>query len=158
MKKIVSLLVLVSMLTLALCSCGSSVGSTDNTGPADTTDAVTLPDYVNQTIKEYDSEGNFLLTSTDNRIVYAYKSGYVVFTFLGQTVNKIQEVKSFKTEEEAAQFVITYMQENGKDGGNAFANGKNAVITCGADYEVLGDYYTMTKSAIISEFSSVESY
>ena len=157
MKKSVALILVLVALLSVLCSCQSS-GNGKNSGPDVTTNATTLPSYVNHSVKEFDSEGNFILTSSDNRIVYEYDGGYVVFTFNGQAVKKVQEVKEFESEELAAQYVVSYMQDNAKNGANAFATGKYAVISCSAEHEDLGKYYHMSKSEITGSFSSADSH
>lgn len=159
MKKIFSLILAAVILALSLASCAGGSGNTKNTGPAETTANENLPDYAGQKISDYDSNGNFILTSGTDRVVYTYESGYVVFTFLGSAVQKIQQVLVFEDEAAAGKYVTDIALEaidKGEIPPTLRAN-KNLVIvpvSISNDKKDLGYYYTQSRNIVEAAFAA----
>lgn len=151
MKKSLSLILLVCMLLVALASCSSGGNASPN--GATTTKAPLDSTYNETKIEEYDSEGNYILTSTDERAVFPTSYGYVVFAFTGNAIRKISIVQEFETEKEALDFVVSYMQENGSSGKNAIPNGKLVIMNATAADEEF-KYYASSKSDILAAYGT----
>ncbi len=159
MKKIISLLLAVVMVATVLCACASQGGA----APKDTTagDTQKLPSYAGQSVSDYDSNGNLILTSSENRKVYPYESGYAIFTFNGESVSKILRVIEFEDEESAEDYLTSTARdqvEKGEIPTTMRRNGVYVVINVGFDPENpgIGEYYNKTKTQIIAEFETDE--
>lgn len=154
MKKTISLLLAVLLALGILCGCAS------NGAPADETKETTensLPDYAGKEIKEYDENGNIILTSTDDRQVYSYSGGFIIFSFNGQSVSNIKRVYCFSSEESAKEFVTENARkavENGLIPLKHSVNGTNVIedVAFSTDPANIGNYYAKTKSQIEKDF------
>ena len=161
MKKVFSLILAAALVAVALCSCAGSASNTDtgNTGPAETTANDKLPSYAGQKVPDYDANGNFILTSSDNREVYPYGTGYAVFTYAGEAVTKIQQVLVFEDEAVAEKYVNDIAIEainKGEVPPTLRANGNYVIVAVGAsnDSKELGYYYTQSKTKVTSDFAT----
>ena len=156
MQKIISMALALLMAASVLCACGQASGG--NSVPDETTQSTeSLPSYAGQDIVDYDAQGNFILESSDNRKVFSYNSGYVVFSFTGESVANIKRVLEFDSAEEAAEYVSTTQLsqvENGEIPDIMTANGVYVIVPVAfsTDNESLGFCYTKTKTQIIAEF------
>ena len=160
MKKIFSLILAAVILAASLVSCGGT-GNVENTGPAETTASGKLPDYAGQNVPDYDSEGNFILQSSENRVVYSYESGYAVFTFAGSTVKKIQQVLVFDDEDAAAKYVNDVAVEavnKGEIPPTMSTSGNYVILAVGVsnDSKELGYYYTQSRATVTDAFESTD--
>ena len=150
MKKIICLLLVLLVLCAPLISCASS-------DTEDTTE-VTLPSYAGKQSEDYDASGNFILTSTDDRAVYTYNSaGYVVFTFTGETVSKIQRVLVFEDSDKAQKYISEQTNaaiENGETPVAMELSGNYVIVPVGFSTEEgsLGSYYLKGKSDVTVDF------
>lgn len=155
MKRIICLLVCAVLLCVPLVSCGN--GDTE-----ETTFAEKLPDHAGSISKDYDENGNFILTSTDDRVVYSYNSGYVVFTFAGNSVSKIQRVFAFEDAKKAQEYSSAQAKQ-AVEAGNVppqmIVNGSNVIYTVGfsTDNNDLGVYYAKSKTDVLAAFAGEES-
>ena len=164
MKKLLTAALALCLSASLLASCGTAKsGQKDNADTADTTEAdvttaAPLPDYAGKTPSDYDADGNFILTSTDVRAVYAYNdTGYVVFTFAGESVTKIQRVLVFEDNESAEQYVNDTCAEavnNGEVPPTMRANGSLVIINepYSSEESSLGFYYTKSKAQLFADF------
>lgn len=160
MKKIISMALALIMSASAFCACASQGSVKADETP---TQQITqeLPSYAGQSIQDYDSNGNIILTSSENRKVYPYESGYAIFTFNGEAVSKILKVIEFEDEESAEDYLTSTARaqvEKGEIPTTMRRNGVYVVINVGFDPEDprLGEYYNKTKTEIIAEFETDE--
>ena len=158
MKKIISMALALIMSALVFCACASQGGVKEEQTVQETQN---LPSYVGQEDADYDVNGNYILTSTDNRKVYPYDSGYVVFKFNGEAVAKITRVLEFEDEVAAGEYLTSAalaQVENGEVPTTMVQNGVHVIVNVGFDTEEggLGSYYTKGKSDIMTEFESAE--
>lgn len=158
MKKKFSLILAAVIVAASLASCGGT-GNVQNTGPAETTANEKLPDYAGKEISDYDGNGNFILTSGTDRVVYTYESGYVVFTYTGSTVKKIQQVLVFEDESAATKYTSDLALEavnKGEVPPDLRVNNNLVIVPIGAsnDKKDLGYYYTQTRSAVEKAFAA----
>ena len=163
MKKIICLMLALLMVASVLAGCAAGTGSgTQTTHDHDhETESQKLPDYVGQNIHDYDSEGNFILASSENRVVYTYESGYVVFTFTGETVQKIQQVLVFADEAAASEYLNKVALEaidKGEVPPTMALNGKLVIVavSLSTDSKSLGYYYTQSKTKVTEAFEKTE--
>jgi len=162
MKKIICALLIVAMIAPALASCAKKEGDEqkpDTTTAPETETTATLPDYVGNPPAETEADGSFILTSTDDRVVFTYSEGYVVFTFAGEAVSKIQRVICFETVEDAQEYVSekrTEATNNGETPTTMIVNGSNVIIPVGfnATEKSLGSYYMKSKTAVLEDFAN----
>lgn len=146
MKKFSALILALAMIFAALClfSCGE-----EKEAPADTTYADMVFDKsgkntpatdnqkheytVTPGVADYDSDGNLILKSTDNRYVYLKENGYIIFSFSSTTGNCFQvlDVRTFADEEKAAEFLSENVVEMMNSGyyANVNQSGKHVVFT-----------------------------
>ena len=155
MKKIICFILAAMMAAAPLCSCESAEKEKD---ALETT--ATLPDYAGKEIKEYDENGNFILSSTEDRHVYVKNDGYVVVTFLGESVNKIERVYSCesaeKAEEKGLELCRGYV-EDGKVPPIYKVNGSLLIVTVPFDSEAtdgLESYYLKPKAEVEKAFDT----
>ena len=159
MKKIICLVLTFAFICLAMSSC--FLLDENYVSKDDTTDSTAgLPDYAGTKEKDVDDNGNFILSSTDNRHVYVYGSGYAVFTFSGQAVTSIKYAVNFDNEEAASQ----YMSDEAKkaiDKGvtpptMSIYGGTCVVTNIGYDpqnAEGLSKYYIQSRSDVEAAFN-----
>ena len=157
MKKIISLFLAVVMVATVLCACASQGG----VAPKDTTaeDTQKIPSYAGQSVSDYDSNGNLILTSSENRKVYPYESGYAIFVFTGETVAKITRVLEFEDEAAAEEYLTSTALEQVEKGEvptTMVRNGSYVVIKVGYEEEGLGQYYVKTKTDVMNAFGGEE--
>ena len=160
MKKIFSLILAAVITAATLASCAGTQAP-ENTGPVETTASGKLPDYAGQTVRDYDSEGNFILQSSEDRVVYTYGTGYAVFTFAGESVKKIQQVLTFESEEAAQQYVSDTVRAANDKGEvpPTFQVNRNYVIVqvgLSSDKKDLGFYYTQSRAKVAASFESTD--
>lgn len=154
MKKLICLgLAFLMVLSLSSCFLLAKEEAEDTTA-----DTAGLPSYVGQEIKEFDENGDLILTSSDNRLVYPYEDGYVVFECFGETISKIQRVYVFEDADAAQEYIKeqTFAAvDKGEVPPNYTQNGKYAIITVGftTDQTSLGFYYARSKTVVKNDFS-----
>lgn len=158
MKKIISMALALIMAASVFCACASE-GATKEEQTTQETEK--LPSYSGQTPADYDAEGNFILTSSENRKVYSYDSGYIVFSFTGEAVSKVLRVLEFEDETAAEEYLTSTARaqvEKGEVPDTMRRSGVYVVINVPYDPEdtVLAPYYNKTKSDIIGEFETEE--
>ena len=154
MKKIISITLAAGALSMALSSCDAKLfdNTADDTTAADTT--ATLPTLDSN----YDNKGNYILDSTENRKVYPVPEGYVVFSFLGNAVQEIDQVYTFEDEEAAAAFADKCLREDGYLRSAVTVNGKLVIIDVGFDpaSEGYGKYYIYDREKVEQDFAQNE--
>lgn len=163
MKKLLTAALALCLAATLLASCGAGNGkqddvTTDETTASNETTRAPLPDYAGKKPSDFDADGNFILTSTDVRKVYKYNdTGYVVFTFSGETVYEIQRVLTFESTEAAQQY-MTDTALNAVNNGEVppvmEINGSLVILKVGhsADEDELGSYYTKTKTEVLADY------
>lgn len=107
-------------------------------------------------VSDYDSDGNIILTSTDNRYVYVKETGYIVFSFVASSnaCYQVLDVKSFADEEAAAKYLtenVAQLMATG-DYTNVQQNGRYVVFTVSLTHSVYGDYLKGDRSHVESIF------
>lgn len=157
MKKIFSLILAAVITAATLASCAGTAAP-ENTGPVETTANDKLPSYAGQKNPDYDAKGNFILTSSENRKVYPYGSGYVVFTFTGEAVKKIQQVLVFEDEAAATKYTSDLALEainKGEIPADHRVSDNLVIIPVGlsTDSKSLGYYYTQTRDKVTADFA-----
>lgn len=160
MKKIFSLILAAVITAATLASCAGTQAP-ENTGPVETTASGKLPGYAGQTVNDYDSEGNFILRSSEDRVVYTYGTGFAVFTFAGESVKKIQQVLTFESEEAAQQYVndtALAAIDKGEVPPTMRANKNYVIVQVGSssDKKDLGFYYTQSRAKVTAAFESTD--
>ncbi len=158
MKKIVSIALALIMSTSVFCACTSEGGGKEVETQQNVQE---LPSYAGQKISDYDANGDFIFTSSENRKVYPYESGYIVFTFTGDAVSKISRVLEFESEDAAEEYLTSTARaqvENGEIPTTMRQNGVYVIVNVGFDAEEssIGSYYSKVKADIISEFEGEE--
>lgn len=162
MKKLLTAVLALCLSASLFASCGANNKETDTT-TGETTAAATdtnapLPDYAGKKPSDFDANGNFILTSTDVRAVYRYNdTGYVVFTFMGESVSEIQRVIVCESAEAAQKYMTDAANEainNGETPPIMEMNGSLVICKVGlsTDEKELGYYYTKTKTAVLADF------
>jgi|GEM_PF-2899311 len=105
---------------------------------------------------DYDKDGNFILKSSDDRVVYKLDGGYVVFVFAGNVVGKIHNVIEFENEDAMTEYLrenVTSLMSSGVY--NNVNTSKNLIIlTYNAGESGMGKYYSYTKNEVLDEFSA----
>lgn len=160
MKKLICL-ILTMVMVLSLSSCFLLAKEVEN---AEGTTGVGETNSFSDTreIKEFDENGNPILTSTDDRLVYPYENdGYVVFVCFRGTIEKIQRIYEFDSNEAAEEYVLDVCVD-AVDAGRVppryAVKGNYAIIDVGFDTnpESLGFYYTKSKTIVLNDFGSKE--
>ena len=110
----------------------------------------------------YDANGDVNLTSSENRKVYAWGSGYVAFGFLGETVQTITRIYEFEDAEKAQNYVNDAVQSaiaDGQQPPNLIVKGKYALETVGfsAEKGTLGSYYASSRTEVEAAFGTDDS-
>ncbi len=156
MKKTVCLILILCMLCGALVACGTSgTGTTTETTHDHAADETTSGGgYTEPKIDEFDEDGKFILDSTEDRKVYPTEDGYVVFSFSGESLVRLHHVIDMESKEEAVDFIVTYMHDHGKDGGNARISDDLVILNVYSQDDEYFKYYAKTKSQIVAEFEN----
>ena len=138
---------------MSLCSCDVKLFDKNaDTTEADTT--VSLPNLDSN----YDSKGNYILTSSENRKVYTVAGGYIVFSFLGNAVQEIDQVYSFDDETAAAEFADKCVKEDGYNRSAVNVNGNLVIVDVGFDAasDGYGKYYIYDRAKVEQDFAENE--
>lgn len=156
MRKISAAVLAIVMLCVFLCSCDAKLFDpvdTADTTAADTTAVFNVDD-------EYDADGNIILTSSDNRKVYKDKEGFIIFTFLGESVSRVTRVWQYESkvaaEESLREYALTFV-EKGEVPPVMKTNGVYVIINVGFSNEkgTDGFYYTMSREKITNEMANI---
>ncbi len=162
MKKI-ALILAVFTAVLMLASCGEQKASPDETTYAqmvmDKSEGYKPPkdnqkhEYtVTPGLADYDSDGNLIIESTDNRYVYLSEVGYVIFSFDKTTDSCIQvlEVRKLESEEEASKFLTDHVAELMASGNytNVHQAKNHVVFTVSLDNPIYGKYMKLTRADV----------
>ena len=154
MRKIISVTLAAGALCAALSSCDAKLF--DNT--ADDTTAADTTAVLQQLDSSYDKYGNYILESSENRKVYTVPEGYVVFSFLGNAVQEIDEVYTFEDADAAAEYADKCVKEDGMNRSNVTVNGKLVILDVGFDpaSDGYGKYYIKDRAAVEQDFAQSE--
>lgn len=157
MKKIITLVLMLALLCASMCSC--FLIDEDYEKNKDTTEASVTTNEEKKT-DDYDENGNFIMTSTEDRYVYAYKNGYLVFTFNDAAVSKIQHVFAFADQAAAQEYVkqVTLdAVEKGEVPPTITVSGVYAIERVPfvvGDQTGISSYYVRGKSAVEADFAN----
>lgn len=159
MKRILCLVFALALALYSMCSCFKSK---ESSGSGEDTTVSSLPEYTGKIVADYDEQGNFILTSTDERKVYLVNSPgnvreYAVFTFSGEAVTKVQTVICFSSADEAEDYVSANAKsaiDAGKIPDEMTVNGTYVITKVGfnADKDSLGNFYAKSKTDVINMY------
>lgn len=119
----------------------------------------TTTDYSYETadMSDFDSDGNFILTSNKDRYVYLTEyNNYIVFKFSGSAVYGVEVVSAFENSEAAEQYLrdnIVSLMDSGEYS-NVSTQGKYVIYAAALDGEKYGKYYKGSRADVEADFAS----
>lgn len=152
MKRFICIFLALVTLCALLASCSADKPENKETVPSDTKRELPTADA------NYDKNGKFILTSSENRKVYPVPGGYVVFCFVGDIVQNIFEVFTFDDKDSAKAYADKCVKEDGLSLSSVSVEDDMVIIAVGFSLEEqgYGSYYLKTRQQVIAEFDSKE--
>ena len=159
MKRIICLLMALVLAASFISACGNTSEKNEDTSSQSTQP---LPDYVNGSSPDYNENGELVLTSTSDRLVYPYDGGYVIFSFNGESVASIKRVYEFESSDKAKEYIAQKMAEAANNGAvpeQLAQHGLYVIKTFGfvpnAQPESLESFYTGSKTKVMAYFTEL---
>ena len=111
-----------------------------------------------ETAPDTDADGNLLLTTDENRLVYQTDYGCEVLVFNGTYVNKIYLVYVFETADDAAQYLNSHANEIMSAGDITDIKQQDSILILNPKMtsENYIKYLSMTREQVEEEFASFQ--
>ncbi|MBQ8915081.1 MAG: hypothetical protein IJ046_02765 [Clostridia bacterium] len=153
MKKITALLLCIMLLAGALSSCNWKLFEPVESTEAETTASTPKAD------PDRLEDGAIILTSSENRKVFATDDGYIIYSFVGESVKSITKVYEFESVEAAKEYANDAASEavkNGEQPRDLRLEGMLVIelIKFSTDRESLGFNYSKTRSEILESYAN----
>ena len=161
MKKIALVLAIIALTLPLLASCSKDENANvithdryvDVNNPNGTPSTQAHKNYeVTPGVRDYDNDGNLIVTSTDNRYVYKSDLGYIIFSFnqKSDTCFQVLEVRALEDEEKATQYTTEHVVEMMNSGNYVGVNqaGRYVVFTVSVENEIYGKYLALTRADV----------